>query len=170
MSRSLPQYGRPFKPAEVPRNLSRMSFLSATMLTSLSSSVATAQPSAPPPSLPSFGPLLLQVSVSLLLVCALAYLLIRFGLTKLQSRRDPDAQMEIVERLSLDARRSIIMLRVREKLLVVGVSETGFSLLTELEPESDQSDTTLSESPADDGANAETPSLSSQASSKQHQR
>jgi len=84
--------------------------------------------------IPSFGPLLLQVSLSLLFVCLLAWLMIRFGLARLKPPASPEAHMELLDRLPLGARRSIVMLRAVDRVLVVGDTEAGLTLLSDLGP------------------------------------
>lgn len=92
----------------------------------------------PAQALPSFGPLLLQVSVTLLFVCALAWLLIRFGLARLRPPASPESHLELLDRLPLGARRSVVLLRAVDRVLVVGETEAGLSLLSDLGPGSAQ--------------------------------
>ncbi len=58
----------------------------------------------------------------------------RLGLASSNRRSGEDA-VRVVSRTSIDARKSIVVLSVRERVLVVGVTPTEIRLLTELAAE-----------------------------------
>lgn len=86
---------------------------------------------------------LLQMMFVLGLVCVLAYLVLGKGLPKLMSlspaaRRGmiaapPRGVVEVVDRLPLDPRRSLVVVRVGKSYFLVGVSEQGMTLLSRLD-------------------------------------
>jgi flagellar biogenesis protein FliO len=87
------------------------------------------------PALPSFGGLLLQVGVSLALVCALAWVVLRFGVARwLGERPTARERLAIEASLSLGPRRRVHLVRALDRLLVVAESERGLHLLTDLGP------------------------------------
>ena len=86
---------------------------------------------------PSFGALLLQLVISLALVCGLAWVIIKFGLARWLGRQNrPGAGMEVIETLPLGGRRAIFLVRALDRLLVVGATDQGLSTLCDLGPDS----------------------------------
>jgi flagellar protein FliO/FliZ len=84
---------------------------------------------------PSFGALLLQLVISLALVCGLAWVIIKFGLARwLRKQASPTAGMEVLETLPLGGRRAIFLVRTLDRLLVVGASEAGLRTLCDMGP------------------------------------
>lgn len=86
--------------------------------------------------LPSgYGLYLLQTLVALGVVCLLAWVVLRFGLRRLYGvgRRDRPL-MRVVDHLSLEPRRSLYLVEVEGKRLLLGTGEQGMSLLTEVDP------------------------------------
>lgn len=93
-----------------------------------------------------YGWALLQAAISLLGVCVLAWLVLRwaskrgFGVGKRGSR------MQVLERLPLDPRRSLHLVRVGDKVLVIGTGDGAPTVLSEMplaelpEPEPEASD------------------------------
>jgi flagellar protein FliO/FliZ len=77
---------------------------------------------------------LVETFVTLLAVIAVAVLVL-YGARRLGLGR-PHGPMQLVGRLPLDARRSVLLVRVGKQVLVLGVSEAGISRLGEVEPES----------------------------------
>jgi flagellar protein FliO/FliZ len=77
----------------------------------------------------SYAGYLVETSVTLLAVCALATLVLwgarRAGLGR------PSGPIELRGHLPLDARRSIYLVKVGEQVFVVGVGEGGFTKLGE---------------------------------------
>ncbi len=82
---------------------------------------------------PSFGALLLQLVISLALVCGLAWVVIKFGLARwLRQKARPDASLEVLETLPLGGRRAVYLVRALDRVLVVGASDNGLSTLCDL--------------------------------------
>ena len=73
---------------------------------------------------------MLSTTVALAFVCALAV-----GVLKLLGhRRKGSGGMRIVDKLPLDARRSLYVVEVGGRCLLVGAGDGPLTLLTELEP------------------------------------
>jgi flagellar protein FliO/FliZ len=77
-----------------------------------------------------FASYLIETLVTLLAVCALAFVLLygarRFGVGR------ASGAVSLVGRLPLDARRSIVLVRVGAHVFIVGVGEGGFTKIGEL--------------------------------------
>jgi flagellar protein FliO/FliZ len=73
---------------------------------------------------------LIETSITLAAVCALALVLLR-GARRLGVGR-PSGPIELCGHLPLDARRSIYLVRVGAQVFIVGVGEGGFTKLGEL--------------------------------------
>jgi flagellar protein FliO/FliZ len=78
----------------------------------------------------SYAGYIVQTVVTLLAVCALAFVVL-YGARRLGVGR-PRGPIELVGQLPLDARRSIYLVKVAGQVIVVGVSEAGFTKLGEL--------------------------------------
>lgn len=89
------------------------------------------QPEAPRPS-GGYGGMLLQMLVALAVVCALAFVILKWGLKRLVAGGSAGARMQVLERLPIEPRRSVVVVRVGARTLVLGSSEAGVELLTEL--------------------------------------
>ncbi len=79
-----------------------------------------------------YGTMLIKMIVSVALVCLLAYAILRWGLGRLAGNVQGGEQMEVLSRLAVGPDRTIMVVRVGPRFLVVGNTETGISLLTEL--------------------------------------
>ncbi|QDG51659.1 flagellar biosynthetic protein FliO [Persicimonas caeni] len=82
-----------------------------------------------------YGGMLLKMVISVGLVCLLAYAILRWGLGRLAGVQAGTERMEILDRLSVGPNRSIMVVRVASRFLVIGNTETGISLLSELSEE-----------------------------------
>jgi flagellar protein FliO/FliZ len=86
------------------------------------------------PGTTGFGAALLQSALALAAVCALAWWALRWG-----ARRGVlpagNGRVAVIERAALDPGRAVYVVRVGERVLVVGASEQSLSLLAELRPE-----------------------------------
>lgn len=78
----------------------------------------------------SYGGYIVQTFVTLLAVCALAFVVL-YGARRLGVGR-PRGPVELVGLLPLDARRAIYLVRVGGQVIVVGASEAGFTKLAEM--------------------------------------
>ncbi len=72
---------------------------------------------------PSYGASLLQTLAALVAVCVLAYVVLRHGLARAYGAGRGGGAMRIVERLPLDARRSLVLVAVGERLYLVGTGD-----------------------------------------------
>ncbi len=70
---------------------------------------------------------LVETFVTLLVVCAVAFVVL-YGARRMGMGR-PVGSIELVGRLPLDARRSIVLVRVGAQVFLVGVGEGGFTRL-----------------------------------------
>lgn len=73
---------------------------------------------------------LVETFVTLLVVCGLAFVVL-FGARRLGVGR-PRGPIKLVGQLPLEARRAIYLVRVGSQVIVVGVSEAGFTKLGEM--------------------------------------
>ncbi|HEY0078967.1 MAG TPA: flagellar biosynthetic protein FliO [Pyrinomonadaceae bacterium] len=83
----------------------------------------------------SFLLMLLQTLFALALVCGLAYLIFRWVLPRLQVTRSANSMIRIVDRVALDARKSMFVVEVGGRWLLVASSEAGVQLISELDAE-----------------------------------
>jgi flagellar biogenesis protein FliO len=94
--------------------------------------------SAAEPSWPGggYGWLLLRTLLALGAVLLLAWLVIRFGLRRLAdagpARRAKGARLEVLERRGLGPRAALFAVRAGSRVFLVGSSEAGVRLLSEL--------------------------------------
>ena len=101
----------------------------------------------PPQGAPAFDPapyaggasfflMLVQTLLALGLVCGLAYVIFRWVLPRLSVSRASGSMVRVVDRVGLDARKSLYVVEVAGRWLLVGASESGVSLVSELDAES----------------------------------
>lgn len=82
----------------------------------------------------SFFLMLVQTLLALGLVCGLAYVLFRWVLPRLQHVSGMGGSMvRIVDRVGLDARKSLYVIEVAGRWLLVASSEAGVQLISELD-------------------------------------
>lgn len=81
----------------------------------------------------SFFLMLLRTVVVLGLVCGLAYVLFRLILPRLQFSTSTHRLVRIVDRVALDARRNLYVVEVANRWLLIGSSEAGVQLISELD-------------------------------------
>ena len=99
----------------------------------LLASAALSWSSAESDSIPeSYGWALLRMALALVVVCLLAYLIARYGLRGLAARRDRGAKIRIIERRSLQPGRSLSLIRVGERVMLIGDSERHICKLADL--------------------------------------
>ncbi len=82
-----------------------------------------------------YGWLLLKSGLVLVAICLLAYLALRFVLPRYVKGLGAtvDGQLEVVERLAIAPRRSLLVVRAGSRHLLVGSSEAGLQPLGELD-------------------------------------
>jgi flagellar protein FliO/FliZ len=78
----------------------------------------------------AYASYLVETFVTLLAVCAVAFAVL-YGARRMGMGRSSGA-IELVGRLPLDARRSIVLVRVGAQVFLVGVADGGFTKLGEL--------------------------------------
>lgn len=84
----------------------------------------------------SYGDLLLTSLVVLVAVCVAAFIIVRVAGRWLATGRVRGAQlMDVIARVPLEPRRSLYVVDVAGKTLLVGTSEMGLSVLSELDGE-----------------------------------
>lgn len=81
----------------------------------------------------SFFLMLLRTVVALGLVCGLAYILFRWVLPRLQFPTSTRRLVRIVDTVALDARRSLYVIEVTNRWLLIASSEAGVQLISELD-------------------------------------
>lgn len=82
----------------------------------------------------SFFAMLAQTIVALALVCGLAYALFRWVLPRLQQVGGASGSMvRIVDRTGLDTRKSLYVIEVAGRWLLIASSEAGVQLISELD-------------------------------------
>lgn len=86
-------------------------------------------PSPPPPT--GYGLALAQTLLALAAVCALAWWLLRWSASRGLFTR-AGRHVTVLDHTSLDARRSVWVVRVGAKVLVLGAGDQSLTLLTEL--------------------------------------
>ena len=79
----------------------------------------------------SYGAFMLQTVAVLVLIAIGAWAVVRFGAPRLQ-RGNARGRMRVVERLWLEPRRSLYLVEVDGKELLIGVSEGSVRLVTPL--------------------------------------
>jgi flagellar biosynthetic protein FliO len=85
-----------------------------------------------------FGWMLLKTGIILTAVCVLAYLVIRFWLRRFVTPTTSGAgasRLRLVQRLSIEPRRSVQVVRAGTRVLLIGVTENEIRLLCELDAE-----------------------------------
>lgn len=81
----------------------------------------------------SFWWMLWQTLLALSLVCALAYLIFRWVLPRLDIARSANSMVRIVDVVALDARKRLYIIEVTGRWLLIASSETGVQLISELD-------------------------------------
>lgn len=79
-----------------------------------------------------YGWALLQAAISLLGVCVLAWLVLRWAAKRGYGVGKRGGRMEVLERLPLDPRRSLHLVRVGDKALVIGTGDGAPTVLAEM--------------------------------------
>ena len=83
-----------------------------------------------------FGWLLVKTTLILIAVCLLSYLFIRFLARRMSSLgRGSSTKLEVMDRLVLEHRRSIYVVRAGSRTVLLGAGESEVTLLCELDGE-----------------------------------
>ena len=83
----------------------------------------------------SFVWMLVQTVFALLVVCGLAYLIFRVILPRLAVNYGANNMVRVVDRIGLDARKSLYVIEVAGKWMLVASSENGVQMISELNAE-----------------------------------
>lgn len=78
--------------------------------------------------------MLLQTALALAFVCGLAYVIFRVILPRLATNYGGNSMIRIVDRAGLEARKTLYIIEVAGKWLLVSASEEGVQLVSELDP------------------------------------
>jgi len=81
---------------------------------------------------PNYGWVLFRMVLMLGAVCILAYASLRWGLKKWVTPEGKHGPMEVIARLPIEPRRSVLLVRVGTRAIVVGSSENGMQSLANL--------------------------------------
>ncbi len=82
---------------------------------------------------PSLAAALAQTLVTLAAVCALAWWVLRWAARR-GVGRSPAGVVTVLDRVALDPRRTLFVVRVGGKVLLLGGGDGGLSVLTEIDP------------------------------------
>lgn len=80
--------------------------------------------------------MLAQTIFALALVCGLAYLIFRVILPRLTVNYGANNMVRVVDRIGLEARKSLYVIEVAGKWMLVASSESGVQFIAELDAES----------------------------------
>jgi flagellar protein FliO/FliZ len=81
----------------------------------------------------NFFLMLVETILALGLVCGLAYLVFHFALPRLGTIRSSNSMVRVVDRVGLDARKSLYVIEVAGRWLLIAASEAGVHLVSELD-------------------------------------
>lgn len=82
-----------------------------------------------------YGGMLLQMVLSLAIVCVVAFVALKWGLKRFTAHQSHDGLIKVLARHTLEPRRALIVAQVGPRYLILSSSEAGVQLVTELEPE-----------------------------------
>ena len=80
-----------------------------------------------------YGELLTSSLIVLVVVCVLAFVVVRLARRYLGAPRGSAGLLDVIARVPLEPRRSLYVVEVAGKALLVGTSEMGLTVLTELD-------------------------------------
>ncbi|MDJ0764135.1 MAG: flagellar biosynthetic protein FliO [Myxococcota bacterium] len=84
-----------------------------------------------PPSWQAYGVFILETLVALAVVAVVAWAIVRFGLLR-WGLKSKSGRMKVIERLPLDARRSVYLVEVDGHTLLIGAADTSVHLIKEI--------------------------------------
>ena len=83
----------------------------------------------------SYGGILLRMILGLGAVCAIAFIALKWGLQRALMGKRGDHPIRVLARLPVEPRRSMMIIQVASRTLVIGASEAGMELVAELHGE-----------------------------------
>lgn len=108
--------------------------LAATLIAAAPLAAIAADPKMPPAPA-GHGAALVRMIVSLALVCGLAWVGLKWASKRLAAPAGTSAdRMRVLARLPIEPRKSVVVVRVGERTLVLGSSDAGLETLAELTP------------------------------------
>ncbi len=81
-----------------------------------------------------YGWYLLQTLLALAAVCALAWVVLRWGVKRLYGAGSASGRVKVLERILLDPRRTLYLVEVGGKVLLLGAGEGPMTNLAEIDP------------------------------------
>lgn len=79
--------------------------------------------------------MMVQTVIALAVVCGLAYFLFRVVLPRFTLPGTSNSMVRVIDRVAIDARKSLCVVEVAGKFMLISVSESGVQLVSELDPE-----------------------------------
>ncbi len=80
----------------------------------------------------SYGAMLLKMLLAVMVITVLAYVVIRFGLKRFLPGAQSNQAMHVLIRQPLEPKRSLLLVKVASKHLLLASTESGIALLTEV--------------------------------------
>lgn len=80
--------------------------------------------------------MMVQTIIALTVVCGLAYLLFRVVLPRFNFNYSSNNMVRVVDRISLDARKSLCVIEVAGEWKLIAITENGVELISELDANS----------------------------------
>ncbi len=77
--------------------------------------------------------MMVQTFVALAIVCGLAYLIFRVVMPRVNFNYSSNNMVRVVDRISIDARKSLCVIEVAGKWMLISVTENGVQLVSELD-------------------------------------
>lgn len=74
-----------------------------------------------------------QTIIALVVVCAVAFLILRYILPKFNTISTKKSLIQIVDNVALDLRKRLVLIEIAGKYLLVAVSENGVQMISELD-------------------------------------
>ncbi len=84
---------------------------------------------------PRYGSLLLKTALSVAIVCVLAFVALKYGLKRIVGVGGADDRVRVLARYPIEPRRTLLVVRVVGKTLLLSSSEAGVHLVHALEEE-----------------------------------
>ncbi len=80
--------------------------------------------------------MMVQTFLALGIVCGLAYVIFRFVVPRVNFNYTQNSMVRVVDRIAIDARKSLCVVEVAGKWMLIAVTENGVQLVSELDKES----------------------------------
>ncbi len=80
--------------------------------------------------------MMIQTFIALAVVCGLAYFLFRVVLPRLNFTVTSNSMVRIVDRVAIDARKSLCVIEIAGRWMLISVTETGVEQICELDADS----------------------------------